>query len=736
MSQSFAETPELVACLADFLTPHDLFNCIQVSSRWHNALIPSLWHTIDDTSLSWPMILHACGDPILHITPWCNIYGQHVKDSDKNGKGRTWLLHVLRKHRRHIRHLSVHWPMFLEALSLAAKTAEEHDTVEISPSSSSSTSSIIDRFNLTSLTLDIRRDYSIAPHAIATDVRFLTMAQVEAREVVPPMSMSAPLFPGIVEECDFIQPSHYVDHPLPQAVAMETGWVATQHYWHFISKCQNLHRIAFAYNDNRWSPRSIDVLIKFMSPIQHLREIVDCNIKDMAELTALVKAVPTLTKLKLSNVQVLTVESSPPPPSSSETEQQQRRREEDGTTPIVSCSLKHLNISRNYLSIRQLCRLVSLLPTVTHLQLYKVSNIVHPPTSQQLMTFPPPVLSATKEDTTDLPVLYDLTSIFANLQVLDFEAADDYDAVFAHVPEHVEITYHDQSDQFSYHRRPESSLSLFPRKYIRRYNIIKGERPWFLDRSGISFMEQPPPPGFINTILSSNPNVRIIDSIERYILVDEMLRSPWICMGLEQLTCQIIGMERLTEKEEEQAAVVLQGIRMSSSSSSSSSSEVLSNEEDNNILLAKVQRIRAKHHAVYDCLSQLSKLKVLDLGYENRNPWTYKSGETYEVDGVEYLEYTEEPVFDTLELSLDSGLDRLAGLKNLETFGFECINHRVGEAELEWMAKQWPKLRTLRGLQREGLMDIEPCQKREALRTYMERLRPDVLHEGLFSDDV
>lgn len=54
------------------------------------------------------------------------------------------------------------------------------------------------------------------------------------------------------------------------------------------------------------------------------------------------------------------------------------------------------------------------------------------------------------------------------------------------------------------------------------------------------------------------------------------------------------------------------------------------------------------------------------------------------MQGELYLRYKEKPIFD-LELSLVSGLDRPAALKDLEVIGFECINHRIGRLELEWV---------------------------------------------------
>ncbi|KAF9093350.1 hypothetical protein BGX23_003422 [Mortierella sp. AD031] len=60
-----------------------------------------------------------------------------------------------------------------------------------------------------------------------------------------------------------------------------------------------------------------------------------------------------------------------------------------------------------------------------------------------------------------------------------------------------------------------------------------------------------------------------------------------------------------------------------------------------------------------------------------------------------------DPVPDTLELSLKSGLDQLATLSELEVFGFEYVDHKIGKAELAWIAAHWKRLKEMRRLQQE-----------------------------------
>ncbi|KAG0242964.1 hypothetical protein BGW41_003129 [Actinomortierella wolfii] len=53
---------------------------------------------------------------------------------------------------------------------------------------------------------------------------------------------------------------------------------------------------------------------------------------------------------------------------------------------------------------------------------------------------------------------------------------------------------------------------------------------------------------------------------------------------------------------------------------------------------------------------------------------------------------------DCLEMTLESGLDELAGLKELQVLDIHHMDHRVGVPELEWMVEHLPKLRRLIGM--------------------------------------
>ncbi|KAF9294251.1 hypothetical protein BGZ74_011356 [Mortierella antarctica] len=182
-------------------------------------------------------------------------------------------------------------------------------------------------------------------------------------------------------------------------------------------------------------------------------------------------------------------------------------------------------------------------------------------------------------------------------------------------------------------------------------------------------------------------NQLLVDSLVSFIHTDEMLRQPWACIGLEQLTCRIVGVDRLNESEQ----LTVDQMIASGYSGELSMEQVKAVE--------KFDRCQAQQHGVYDRLAKLTRLKHLDLGFENRDP-RIRAWDGYLIDGKFHLRHNG-PTFDTLELSLASGLDRLGALKDLEMIGFECINHRIGRAEVEWMAKSWPNLNLVYGLDKE-----------------------------------
>lgn len=118
---------------------------------------------------------------------------------------------------------------------------------------------------------------------------------------------------------------------------------------------------------------------------------------------------------------------------------------------------------------------------------------------------------------------------------------------------------------------------------------------------------------------------------------------------------------------------------------------------------------------VYTQLSRLTGLQELILGVKELDPKELLARNLSHLshDPIlleESLRYVAPTfIYRSLEFSLESGLELLAGMKELRVLDVKSMAHRIGVAELEWMHVNWPKLKTIKGLisMREWLGDAE-----------------------------
>ncbi|KAF9550728.1 hypothetical protein EC957_012045 [Mortierella hygrophila] len=113
------------------------------------------------------------------------------------------------------------------------------------------------------------------------------------------------------------------------------------------------------------------------------------------------------------------------------------------------------------------------------------------------------------------------------------------------------------------------------------------------------------------------------------------------------------------------------------------------------------QESRSLQRRILRQLGQLTHLRILRLGSSGRdwdNPHHMRL--EIEMEGTRTTMVVDEYVQTTcLELSLASGLDELAELKDLETLDVTQLAHRIGMAEVQWMVENWPKLKSIPGLE-------------------------------------
>ncbi|KAF9151610.1 hypothetical protein BG015_006438 [Linnemannia schmuckeri] len=151
--------------------------------------------------------------------------------------------------------------------------------------------------------------------------------------------------------------------------------------------------------------------------------------------------------------------------------------------------------------------------------------------------------------------------------------------------------------------------------------------------------------------------------------------------------------------------------------------------KENRVFLQQ-ESIRQQQRLVLSRIGSLRNLKTLDIGadFQLHENTTWAEGG----QGGSWVDKKRPRMYDCLRLSLEMGLDELAGLKNLEVFGFEGIEHEIGDAELGWMSENWGNLKVMRGLcGTEGslLVETEEDMRKARLLGVMKRLRPDVAHE-------
>ncbi|KAG0088699.1 hypothetical protein BGZ93_005171 [Podila epicladia] len=164
-----------------------------------------------------------------------------------------------------------------------------------------------------------------------------------------------------------------------------------------------------------------------------------------------------------------------------------------------------------------------------------------------------------------------------------------------------------------------------------------------------------------------------------YLDVEDMLSGPWACEGtLESLKLIITGIPR-PDQQQDQFGAPLTGPLHDIS------------DRDN----YECQK------AVYQRLGALVNLRELWLGHDAQD--LDDEDNYYPVDGQGLWRFIDpEYQFECLEFSLRSGLPLLAGLKKLQRLNLDRMMTRIGQAEVQWMVQQWPKLQTVVGLVVQG----------------------------------
>ncbi|KAG0318400.1 hypothetical protein BGZ97_003844 [Linnemannia gamsii] len=206
----------------------------------------------------------------------------------------------------------------------------------------------------------------------------------------------------------------------------------------------------------------------------------------------------------------------------------------------------------------------------------------------------------------------------------------------------------------------------------------------------------------LGLVLQSCPNLKVFDALGHRFNQWQMM-APWVCTKLETLRCQIQGLRRLHVQQEltysRTRVYQKQGRRLN----------------ERRVRVLERHQVSLKDHAlVYNQLARLTQLWVVEIGFDHRQQRCPSDCACLH----QFMKYTG-PSKRTPEFSLESGLGLLSGLKDLEVFGFEGIDHHIGTKELDWMSENWPRLRMLRGLEEDNMSGIRFGERKAVLRDHL-----------------
>ncbi|KAF9191003.1 hypothetical protein BGZ51_003427 [Haplosporangium sp. Z 767] len=685
MPESFFDIPELVDQLSSFLSPQDFLQCIQVSQKWNILFIPRLWHTINDNHQAWGRIFRACAE---------NPADKQVKEERKN-----WTRLIFAKYGHHIRSLTVEWDIVMEAVSVSGVCIHlqafivEVGRYWLEPASDPWTgdpAASLAAVRSKAVTAARIAAANAAANAAAMEMGFGHIGQPLGNTLVAAVATPQ------VHDIELTQARELTNFPEDLGVQThdrhEARWMLLVQCWSVIRSNPRLHTLHishFASFLEREAAR--EFVYNTLSGLKELRVLqASPAMVDSTDFWKLAQVAPTVETFHGSLTQnMFTAFGTERPP---------------GTRLEINAAIKSLNWRCN-VKPQELTVLLSLLPNLAFLGFFQFGD--NPVVSSEgVLGFSDSIVIE--------PSLLENPLAGENLKTLHIQQIKSHGDQLANIlrtlPNLTELGI-DHLDQ---------SVSEAIVAHCKKIEVVKAVlQPWYIMEG---LFGRPAKPA-VDDLLAGCPTLRVIDMIEGYILADDLARQTWVCQGLEMFRCRIVGIERLDGAEQEIYD------RVTALGYSAGLSEV---EE---AIVNKFQRGRMQQRQVYDRLASFPNLKTLDLGYENRNPWAYKGDGWYEKNGEDFIRYGG-PISDTMELSLESGLDRLGALKDLKMFGFEAVNHRIGEKELKWMANSWPRLELMYGLDEDRLMNIEYDHEKAALREYMQRLRPDVKHDSLFEDSI
>ncbi|KAG0278292.1 hypothetical protein BGZ95_004290, partial [Linnemannia exigua] len=541
MQEGFFDIPELVSLLDLYLHPPDLLSCIQVNRTWNRLFTPSLWRIIDDSTDTWVDLVEGNLQRSTPISPSTLASEKKARDD--------WLFGIFAKYGHHIQHLKIQYIIILQAVSEGGTCKGLKSLVighgrrymgdlpefvyrppplplpfpvlmnqgqvfqagglfgagPVAGGMFGATPAIAGG-GLGAVPVAAVGGLGAAPAVAVSGFGAAPVASCDqAATPAPPrltFELSEPKFPSHLRAADVIPQIVGLTYTDESRKALaEYGWINAQHLWHLVRT--NLGLTRFDTNKRGplvLNPVSADYAYSTLRTLNNLK-VLDCRKRfRRTEFWKLLECLPEGIESLSVDCGLFPLPEPLPGPRSS-----LRVLHAMGTT-----------------TINGLLTLLEVFPNLTHLDIGQVaSNPSEPRESSSIPLRPSPKSGG------------------HSLRRLDSFLVEDWDTVLRHIPSIVE--WSNETELCS------TDVPVLNERFGPKLEALRARKlPASLDDYPGSLSYRDP----TNQFLVTHSHLREFDSIENFIKVDEMLRQPWACMGLERLTCRIVGVERLNKDEE------------------------------------------------------------------------------------------------------------------------------------------------------------------------------------------
>ncbi|KAF9139767.1 hypothetical protein BG015_001912 [Linnemannia schmuckeri] len=211
----------------------------------------------------------------------------------------------------------------------------------------------------------------------------------------------------------------------------------------------------------------------------------------------------------------------------------------------------------------------------------------------------------------------------------------------------------------------------------------------------------------LQALLHSSPFLRTLKTMQACVFHQpckeveldafRVIKIPWICTQLEEFECRILNIIR-----PDVIITPFDNVFPDPPPPPPGALPGLVAAQDQGPLAGALLIAQQKSHAVQRRvlrqIGQLTHLRKLSLGrhvFDDNSPQYSR----LKIRGIRIMTVDEHFDWRCLELTLESGLDELVGLKQLEELGVSKMAHRIGLAEVQWMVENWPRLRIISGLE-------------------------------------